>query len=182
MYGLQWGDPESVEPLRFVRDRWTIPYVRESDVGLEIGPGGGRWTQYLLGFGHLYVVDYYDELLATLRKRFHRPNMTFVKNQGTNFPGVPTASVDFIYSFGTFVHLDQPLIEAYLDNMRTILKPGGNIVLHYSDMTKIMARENRGFSDNDPVRMRAMVAEAGFCVVEEDLTTLWHSSLIRLTH
>jgi hypothetical protein len=29
--------------------------------------------------------------------------------------------------------------------------------------------------------MRTMVTEAGFTIVEEDLTTLWHSSLIRLT-
>jgi len=25
VYGLEWGDPELVEPLRFVRDRYVLP-------------------------------------------------------------------------------------------------------------------------------------------------------------
>jgi SAM-dependent methyltransferase len=181
VYGLAWGDPENVEPLKFVRDRYLLPYVKPEQTALEIGPGGGRWTRYLLPFSKLYVVDYYDDLLREVRKSFQTPNMVFVKNNGTDFPGVPEHSVDFIFSFGTFVHLDAPLITAYLANMRGILRPGGDVVLHYSDKNKIMARENPGFSENTPERMRAMVLDAGFRIVEEDLTTMWHSSLMRIT-
>jgi len=90
--------------------------------------------------------------------------------------------VDFIFSFGCFVHLDAHLIEGYVKNMKNILKPGGNVVIHYSDQSKIMAQINPGFSDNRPERMRAMVTGAGFRVLEEDLTTLWHSSIIRFAH
>jgi hypothetical protein len=25
VYGLQWGDPDVVEPLRFIRDRYVLP-------------------------------------------------------------------------------------------------------------------------------------------------------------
>ena len=25
IYGLEWGDPEFVEPLRFIRDRYLLP-------------------------------------------------------------------------------------------------------------------------------------------------------------
>jgi hypothetical protein len=46
-------------------------------------------------------------------------------------------------------------------------------------MTKIMARENKGFSQNTPPEMRRMVLDAGYCILEEDLTTMWHSSLVR---
>ncbi len=182
LYGLEWGDPETVEPLRFIRDRWVIPYVRPDYTALEIGPGGGRWTRYLLQFKRLYVVDFHQELSSELRKNFHRPNMVFIRNNGTDFPGVPDRAVDYVFSFDTFVHLDPPLIEAYLGNLKRIVSPGGNVVLHYSDKTKPMAQENPTFSANDPIKMRAMVAAAGFQVAEEDLTTMWHSSLIRLTH
>jgi ubiquinone/menaquinone biosynthesis C-methylase UbiE len=181
MYGLEWGDPETVPPLRFVRDRWVIPYVRQDQTGLEIGPGGGRWTRYLLGFGSLYVVDYHSELLSELRKNVDKPNMIFVKNNGTDFPAVPDDSIDFVFSFGTFVHLDRPIIEAYLGNLTRILRPRGNAVIQYSDKTKVMAQENPGFSQNTPNEMRSMVTHAGFRIVEEDVTTLWHSSLIRFT-
>jgi hypothetical protein len=66
--------------------------------------------------------------------------------------------------------------------MKRVLKPGGNAVIQYSDKRKVMAQFHGGFSENDPDQMRAMVEAAGFTVVEEDLTTLWHSSLIRFSH
>jgi hypothetical protein len=56
VYGLQWGDPEVVEPLRFIRDRYVLPYVSSERTAVEIGPGGGRWTRYLLDFKKLYIV------------------------------------------------------------------------------------------------------------------------------
>jgi len=183
IYGLDWGDPETAEPLMFIKNRWVTPYVRSDQTAVEIGPGGGRWTQYLLGFQRLYVVDYYEELLSELRRNFHRySNVVFVHNAGTDFPGIPEGEIDFVFSFGTFVHLDAPIVEAYLHNVKAILKHGGNAVIHYADQTKVMAQENPGFSQNNPDMMRRMVRGAGFKVLEEDLTTMWHSSLIRFTH
>jgi SAM-dependent methyltransferase len=179
IYGLEWGDPEVVEPLRFIRDRHVLPYVSPERAAVEIGPGGGRWTRYLLGFKTLYVVDYHPELLAELKRSFNRPNMKFVRNNGCDFPGIEEGSVDFIFSFGCFVHLEASLIKAYLKNIGTILKRGGNAVIQYSDKSKIMAQLNAEFSDNTPERMRQMVSESGLQILEEDLTTMWHSSLIR---
>lgn len=181
IYGYEWGDPDACPPLARVRDHFILPYVDERHAALEIGPGGGRWTQYLLGFGTLYAVDYHAEILAELGRNFRRPNLRFVTNSGTDFPGVPDASIDYLFSFGVFVHLDADLIAGYLDHMRRILRPGGNAILQYADKTKIMGRENTGFSENDPERMRAMVLARGFRIVEEDLTTLWHSSVVRFT-
>ena len=121
-YGQQWGDPDGVAALSFINGRWVQPYVQSDKTGLEIGPGGGRWTRYLLGFEKLYVVDHYPELLAELRKTCAQPNMVFVLNNGTDFPSVPDAAVDYLFSFGVFVHLDVPLIESYLSNMKRVLK------------------------------------------------------------
>ena len=181
IYGLQWGDPDVVPPLRFIRDRYVIPYVNAKHNALEIGPGGGRWTRYLLGFGRLYVIDYQSELLEELKKNFNKKNITFIKNNGTDFPGIEEGSIDYLFSFGAFVHLDKHLIEAYLENMKSLAKAGANIVIQYSDKTKIMAQLNEGFSDNTPAEMRKMVLNAGYQILEEDLTTLWHSSIIRFT-
>ena len=90
--------------------------------------------------------------------------------------------MDFVFSFGCFVHLDRSLIQQYLENIAQILQPGGNALIHYSDKTKVMGQLNATFSDNTPVVIRQMVEDAGFRIVEEDLTTLWHSSLITFTH
>lgn len=180
VYGMRWGDPETVPPLRWVRDRFLLPYVGSDRTAVEIGPGGGRWTQYLLPCRRLYLVDYVPEVLAEARRRWRRyPNVTFILNHGCDFPGIPPATVDFVFSFGTFVHLELPAIAAYLANLPSILAPAAQVVLQYADQTKVMARHNPGFAATTPEQVRGAVVAAGFEVLEEDLTTLWHSSLIR---
>jgi ubiquinone/menaquinone biosynthesis C-methylase UbiE len=181
IYGLEWGDPDTVIPLRFIRDRYVIPYVNAEQHAVEIGPGGGRWTRYLLAFRKLYAVDYHAELLDELKKNFRTPNMKFIKNNGTDFPGIEERSIDYLCSFGTFVHLDARLVEDYLMNMKPILKVGTNVVIQYADKTKIMAQLADTFAENTPERMRSMIEDAGYKILEEDVTTLWHSSIVRFT-
>jgi SAM-dependent methyltransferase len=181
LYGLHWGDPDDPEntALRAIRDRWLLPYVDRAKTGLEIGPGGGRWTRYMLDFRRLYVVDYHAELLAELRKNFRQDHIVDVLNNGTDFPGVPPSSVDFVFSFGVFVHLDLDIIRAYLENLRGVIHPETQVVIQYADKDKPKARQNRGFSDNDPRRMREAVESSGYRTVEEDTTSLDHSAIMR---
>jgi SAM-dependent methyltransferase len=181
-YGREWGVIDDVPPLRFFVSRWIKPYVDPNHVAIEIGPGGGRWTEHLLGFGKLYLVDYYEELLDEIKRVTRKQkNVVYIKNNGFDFPGIPDDSVDYCFSFGVFVHLDFDIIESYLDHMFRVLKPGGNIVLQFSDKRKIMAKENDGFADNDPARMRSAILARGFDISEEDDSLLWHSSLVRFT-
>jgi phospholipid N-methyltransferase len=179
LYGLEWGNPETSPPLAYVRDHFLLPYVTRETTALEIGPGGGRWTRYMLDVERLYAIDYHQEILDELRSNFIRKNITFVKNNGTDFPGVPSESVDFIFSFGTFVHLDVEIIDQYLKNMKALLKPDSNVVIQYSDKSKPLGMSNQGFSQNDPETMRRLVSSHGYFIYEEDVKTLWHSSVIR---
>jgi SAM-dependent methyltransferase len=179
VYGVEWGDPESVEPLRYVRGHFLKRYVTPETTVLEIGPGGGRWTRYMLEAKQLYVVDYHQEMLDELRSNFNRRNMTFIKNSGDDFPGVPDASIDFLFSFGAFVHLDLEIIDGYLRNIRRVLAPNATAVIHYSDKTKPLGKRNGGFSENDPDTMRNLVLSHGYSIHEEDVGTMWHSSIIR---
>lgn len=182
VYGTEWGDLEDVPPLKYTLEHWVLPYVKREHVALEIGPGGGRWTRHLLGFAKIYEVDFYSELLKELKKNFgNKKNIVFIKNNGSDFPGIPENSIHFCFSFGTFVHLDLPIIESYLDNIKSIIKPGANVVIHYSDKTKIIGEMTKGFSQNNPEIMRQAVLARGYKILEEDTTSLWHSSMIRFT-
>ena len=181
IYGLQWGDPETNKKLGKIRDHWLLPYVTARHVGLEIGPGGGRWTRYMLGFQRLYAVDHYPELLLELRKNFPQPNIVEICNNGTDFPGVTPASVDFVFSFGAFVHMDMDVISGYLANLPAVIRPQAQLVIQYSDKNKPAAQQNPGFSDNDPLRMREAVEAAGFRIEEEDTSTLKNSSIMRFS-
>ena len=164
VYGLEWGDPETSPPLALVRDHFLLPYVTQETTALEIGPGGGRWTRYMLGVKRLYAVDFHQELLNELKSNFSPKNLTFVKNNGNDFPGIPNGSIDFIFSFGTFVHLDVEIIDRYLQNMKALLKPSTNVVIQYSDKSKPLGNSNKGFSENDPDTMRRLVSSHGYSI------------------
>lgn len=179
VYGLEWGDPEEMWSLKLVRDQFILPYVDPDRRALEIGPGGGRWTRYLLGFGEIIVVDRHRELLDELAKNFSQPKIIPVLNNGTDFPGVAANSVDFVFSFGVFVHLDAWIINEYLKALGNVVKNDANIVIQYADFRKKEARRQSGFARNNPERMRKMVDAAGYTVLEENVTALWHSSIMR---
>jgi len=179
VYGLEWGDPEKSPPLAYIRDQFLVPYVGAGNTVAEIGPGGGRWTRYMLQSDHIYAVDYHAELLDEVTSNFKAAPITPVKNNGDDFPGIPDASIDFLYSFGVFVHLNLDIIDRYLGNMKRVLKPSANVVFQYADKNKPMAKLNDGFSDNTPDKMRALLTQHGFVIREEDDQTLWHSAVVR---
>ena len=179
VYGVEWGDPENVPPLTYVRDHFLLPYITPSTTVVEIGPGGGLWTRYMLAAQSIYAVDFHQELLNELKSNIVHPDIKFIKNSGSDFPGIPPKSVDFLFSFGTFVHLDLELIDQYLTNMKPLLKPESMVVIQYADRTKPMGKLTDGFSDNDPEKMRTLVRKHGYNILEEDVQTMWHSSIVR---
>lgn len=179
IYGMEWGDPEVIPPLRYVRDHFLLPYIAAHTTVVEIGPGGGRWTRYMLNAARIFAVDYHPDILTELRKNFGAANITCISNNGTDFPGIEGGSVDFVFSFGTFVHLDLDIIDSYLFNIKPLLRHDANVVIQYADKTKPLARRNTGFSENDPDRMRQLVLSHGYCIREEDVKTMWHSSIVR---
>ncbi len=181
LYGLQWGDPDERSDLVAVRDRFVWPLVHPDKVTVEIGPGGGRWTRYLVPCRTLYLVDRYPELLAELSRNFHAPNMVFVQNSGTDLPGIADKTVDLVFSYGTFVHFELPIIAAYLEEINRILKPGGDVVLQYADKTKPVGAETPSFPDCDPERIAALVRDTGFRIVEQEDTLLNNSGIIRFS-
>ncbi|SRR6266446_3535442 len=178
IYGMHWGDPEHLAPLAFIKNHYLLPLIEKEFTGVEIGPGGGRWTQYLKKMKRLYVVDFYQEMFAEFSRHFTAANIIPIKNNGSDFPGIGDEEVDFLFSFGVFVHFELPLIESYLRNMQRVLKHGAKLLIHYSDKRKIMAALNPGFGVNDPDTMRELVTNCGYSVVQEDTTTMWHSSII----
>jgi len=166
-YGEKWGNPENKKNLKIIKAKFLTPFINENHTALEIGPGGGRWTVYLLKFKRLYLLDLNNEFFPYLKKRFGDPqNVSYHQTNGTDFPNIPKNSVDFLFSFGTFVHLDQEIILEYLDNMKNILKENSNVVLSYSDMSKPQ-KFNIGFAYNTRAIMTKMITDNGYEIVSE---------------
>lgn len=188
MYGLEWGDPEESATLKIVKEHYLMPFVLlqrralTRPVVVEIGPGGGRWTRYIKPHvERVYAVDYHAELLAELGKNVRGERLVPIKNNGDDFPGIPEGTIDFIFSFGTFVHLDFDIIEKYIVNLKPLLKPTSNVVIQYSDMTKPRAQMTKAFSDNRPSRMLPMIERHGYAIEDDNRWLLPHSAIVRFT-
>lgn len=180
VYGMTWGDPDVVPMLRYVRDRFLLPFAGPDKTVVEIGPGGGRWSKYLQDAVLLYAVDYHQELLDEFARSYSKSNIRPIRNNGSDLPGVPDGSVDLVWSFGVFVHLELDTIDGYLREIRRVLKPEGFAVLQYSDKTKDAAFKNKGFAVNSPDIMRSAARRRGFDILEENTSLLPHSAIMVL--
>ena len=109
------------------------PNRTRADV-LEIAPGYGRWTEYLVDSARSVVlVDINENCLAACRQRFgHLQHVEYHVGNGSALPG-PNASRDFVFSFDALVHMDPPVVEAYVNEIGRILRPGGCAVIHHAD-------------------------------------------------
>lgn len=176
-YGDQWGVPESSPELREIVDRFVRPYA--AGTCLEIGSGGGRWTQYLQDAELLYLVELNPEMFSYIIDRFENPDhFQYITTHGSDIPLVPRKSVDFAFTFGTFVHMDVSIIAGYTKSLAQLMKPGGTFCLQFSDKRKQAAADNPDFADNNPEIMTATLTANGFRVIECD-ESLNHSAVIR---
>ena len=182
-WGDRWGDPEQFEPLLEVRRRFVDPYLRPGLDVLEIGSGGGRWTQYLLPAARrLVIVEFNPESFDHLRRRFpaHADRLELYRTGGYEMDGVRDASIDLVFTFDVFVHLEPEGIGAYLGEIERVLRPGGRAVVHYGDKRKPIAAENPGFSDMDAERMTELLSRTRLRVLEHDTEVMFHSNLVAL--
>jgi SAM-dependent methyltransferase len=138
--GWDWtarGDEWNVSPewrealIKDVLKRW----IPRGAVVLEIGPGAGRWSEPLASHAsHLIVVDISDHALELCRGRLAgRTNVDYVLTPGSELLGVPSASVDAIWSFDVFVHIAPYDQASYLSEIERVLVPGGVAVIHHAD-------------------------------------------------
>lgn len=158
MPSIEWNHREWDNPSNWVNDgdEWTFhaescgqryedwkrsvvstfinPYLGSHIDMLEIGSGHGRWTEFMVGrVRSLTLVDLNPTCIEVCRERFGRdhPEVRFITNDGRSLP-VPDESVDVIWSFASFVHVDEREIDFYLGEFRRVLRPDGRFFVHHA--------------------------------------------------
>jgi cyclopropane fatty-acyl-phospholipid synthase-like methyltransferase len=179
-YGDQWGVPDQHPALKKVLEIHLLPFVKSDQIALEIGSGGGRWTQYLIGFKKLFCVELNESMFDSISDRFPGKKIEFVKTSGSDIPGVPDEIIDFVFSFGTLVHCDSPIIEGYLKSIYPLMYESGRAHLQFSDKRKPAAAANPDFADTTPESFTEMAERAGFKVEVMDDQTLAHSAIAQI--
>ncbi len=114
-----------------VLERWIPPSV----VTMEIGPGGGRWSEVLIRrSSQLILVDVSPRPLELCKERFpDEDHVSYVLSAGANLPGVADSSVAAVWSFDVFVHVAPRDQAAYLAEISRVLADGGVAVIHHAD-------------------------------------------------
>lgn len=104
--------------------------------GLEIACGYGRWTQFLKDeCEHLTALDLSDKCVSACQERFRdATNISYVVNDGTSLAMIDDASIDFVFSFDSLVHVDRATLDAYLAELARILTPDGVAFIHHSNL------------------------------------------------
>lgn len=127
--GVEWGSLESRDAL--VEE--LLP-AGAHGVIVEIGPGAGRFSEVLAERAQrLVLVDVTDEALRRSAERLgERPGVEYVRTDGASLPGVESASVDVVWSFEAFVHMQPVDVAAYVGELARVLRPGGTAVIHHA--------------------------------------------------
>ncbi len=112
---------------------FITPYFTGVETAVEVGPGAGRWTEHLIPIvGHLTAIDISEVCVQNCRSRFaSAKNATFEVGNGYDLESVASNSVDAIWSFNVFVHINRPEFGSYVNEFDRILRPGGVGVIHH---------------------------------------------------
>lgn len=161
--GEEWS--EAPEWTASVVEHLLAPHVPPGSRVLEIGPGAGRWTQYLLQrASRLVVVDVTPKCIELCRARFLEcSHIEYVVNNGSDLSFLPAASIDRIWSWDVFIHIGAEDIRRYIRQFSRVLAPGGlGLILHAA------APYARGWRSVVPgQQMAGLCRDAGLDVIRQ---------------
>lgn len=141
VYSWESGGEEWSKPWGSSAIQWSAsiaPRVASflpAELVVEIAPGAGRWTPFLLEHCKRYVgIDLSERSVGVCRQRFgDRSNARFETTDGRNLPTVEDRSVDLCFSFDSLVHADPEVIAGYLAELARVLSDNGVAFIHHSN-------------------------------------------------
>ncbi len=130
-YGEEWTKSEVWK--KALVDEIIYPNINKDSNVLEIGPGGGRWTEYLAKKARrLILADISPKCIKICKRRFKNcTNIDYFATDGQDLSFILDDSIDFIWSFDAFVHISPGDTALYIKEFRRILKDGAKGVVHH---------------------------------------------------
>jgi ubiquinone/menaquinone biosynthesis C-methylase UbiE len=129
--GEEWGGPEFADHIvGLVSD-----YLGDQVDVLELGCGGGKFSRRIAPrCRSLLCTDISAAMIEHTRAGLADDgldaNVSYKVLNGRDFEGIPDESVDFIFSYDVFIHLQPQNVYGYLRDARRVLRPNGAIMLH----------------------------------------------------
>lgn len=131
--GDEWGTLADVESII---SEYITPYVNTECKVAEIGVGGGRIaTRVAPESKELWCFDISAEMIKAAKDALRdHANVRFVLMDEPGFPEEMRDEFDFVYAFDVFVHFDLYMMWKYFKEIHRVLKEGGKVFLHTSNL------------------------------------------------
>jgi SAM-dependent methyltransferase len=82
----------------------------------------------------LFLVDRSPHCLESCQARFkHLPHVQYQLTEGASLPAELENSIDFIWSFDCFVHIEAPQIAQYFREFSRVLAPSAKALIHHAN-------------------------------------------------
>jgi SAM-dependent methyltransferase len=161
------GEEWTVSPewKQRIIDDLMLPHMPQGGQLVEIGPGAGRWSERLQRLAaRLYLLDVAEASLAACRQRFaDKSNVEYLLGNGTRIP-LPNQSIDGIWSFDVFVHINPVNTRAYFHEIARVLKSGARAVIHHPGPPEPGVIRPGSRSDVTDRMIRDFAGEAGLTI------------------
>lgn len=138
---------------RSIRDKPVSPQIKEQIIAvifrstsddypaLEIGPGDGTWTDYLVAGDPLYLVDRHQEFLDSTKSKYpdvyQRRLRLYKLGHGalpdSDFSALPENQFRFIFSWNVFNYFPLDYTTSFLRSCYNLLRPGGNMLFSFNN-------------------------------------------------
>lgn len=179
--GDEWDDCARFSGVPY--DRWKdqlartfiVPNIRPESTVLEIGPGHGRWSALIphrVPKGTVHLVDLSPSCIEFCKKRLSEyTNIQYHVNDGRSLQPIADQSVDFVFSFDAFVHIEEQEVRAYAREFHRVMKPQSMGVIHHPGSPTPEQRQNGMRSLVDSRKFSAILAENSLHVIRQ--TSEW---------
>jgi SAM-dependent methyltransferase len=135
-WSVAWGGSE---PQWFGCLHPRLHRLLPTDSILELAPGFGRWTRFLLPMCKRYLgIDLSQKAISACRENFAMvKHAEFAKNDGWSLSVVPDDSCDLVFSFDSLVHAELNVLESYVPQVIRKLKRNGAAFIHHSNLAAL---------------------------------------------
>jgi ubiquinone/menaquinone biosynthesis C-methylase UbiE len=173
--GDEWTDQAAFCGMAYaawkqdIVDALIVPSIAGHETVLEVAMGHGRWTPFLAQYARRYIgIDFSPPCVDYCRRRFAKfGNASFHHTDGRTLSVVPSASVQFIWSFDSFVHIEPDITELYLAEFARVLSPGGRCSIHHPGNPSPAQRANGGRSQLTSVLFARIARAHGFRMLSQ---------------
>jgi hypothetical protein len=148
---------------------------------LEIAPGFGRWTKFLVRACESYVgIDLSGKCVNACQSMFAGANHAcFVKNDGLSLREAD-GTFDFVFSFDSLVHGELDVFIHYIPQVIDKLTPNGVAFIHHSNLAAIPdypSNPHCRATSVDAAQVAALIDEHGGRVLIQEIVN-WGSQTL----